>query len=143
MLMRLSCDDIDMTPEGAAALAQIDATLLVALVVQTTTGERNRNEPQSADDRSTIPWLSLAGLLGAALSLNIALASVMYDKPLDGTGTTLAMLGQLLGILPLFMPTVGRLLSGFDNIRARDVIYGLVALVLVVWVFVWQATFRP
>ncbi|WP_203918351.1 hypothetical protein [Rugosimonospora africana] len=126
-----------MTPDAAATVAQVDATLLVALVVEAKLLPRQSDETRSANDHSLSMQL---GLIGAFASLGVTLMSVVYGRSLDHTATWVADTGTMIGVVPLLIPAV-------EKIRVRGAINNFfllaILLVLAIWFFVFTIRFAP
>src|ERR1700683_2533249 len=118
-----------MTPDAAGIVAQVDAGLIIALAVEAKpsrssnesqhnmikTEEIPKNSPN--EPRITHAWVYLLGLLGLLLSLGITLPSVAYGKPLHGVAEHVAVDAVSLGVLPLFMSAIDRLMPQVRGFR--------------------------
>lgn len=72
-----------MTPDAAGIVAQVDAGILIALVVDARQPIGKRKD-RDEDATNKYAWLHLIGVVAVLTFLVITLASVIYHKPLTG-----------------------------------------------------------
>lgn len=130
-----------MTPDAAGVVAQVDAGVLIALMVEarSSKGEREDEDKSSTNKHA---WIHLIGLFAVLASLVITLASVIYDKPLSGLAALVATDAALLGIVPLLFSAIDRLAP---DIRSPLKSFGVMVIItaLIVWLIVWWISYTP
>ncbi len=129
-----------MTPDAAGIIAQVDAGVLVALVVEARSLRNNvsNNDDETDGKREDVvnehAWLYLLGIFAVFISMIITINSVAYNKPLSGSAQHIAVDAIGLGFLPFTLSAIDFLMPRVSPFRK------LVLLVLLVMLSIWVIT---
>jgi hypothetical protein len=129
-----------MTPNAAGIVAQVDAGILIALMVEA----RPSKDEREGLDKSTSnrhAWIHLIGLFAVLASLVITLASVTYNKPLTGIAQHIANGAVIIGVVPLLFTAVDRLMPEISPLKSLSVTVIIVA--LLIWLLIWWNSYVP
>jgi hypothetical protein len=132
-----------MTPQAAGIVAQVDAALLIALTITTVTAPQSGQDSENGAVLPSRAGIYVLGICGVLLSLNIALASVVFNKPLTGLAEHVASDSVMLGFLPLFMTAIDRLLPEFSKKALRGILLVAVLLAALIWSVIWWESYAP
>lgn len=119
-----------MTPADSGVIAQVDATLMIALMIEA-------KGISSTEGRGDHPWWHVIGVLSVSASLSVVLIGVMYDKPLSGTPLRVANYGLVIGFIPLLMTALD-VLAPRTTGGIRKLILLLVGAAFLFWFETWK-----
>jgi hypothetical protein len=127
-----------MSPDAAEIFAQVNAALLIALVVE---GKAGAGEPSEADGKRAA-WYA-AGLYTVFLALAVTLSSVTYDKALSPWTSRIVGGLTFVGCFSLFSNVMDDLQVRARANRRRFLQLFLLLVVGTIWYAIWAMNFAP